>query len=323
MEEMLNRDYAVYIRDKITINGKLGFIDNAYTYFIISSENKEMIHMEQAALAYFLVEKGLYHTAKPIQNMDGNWFTTYQNKSYMVVQVQSPQTNYIESHGHSLANFHLMNAAYHYEPQNISSYGQWKNLWIHKLTIFENRIIHEAKRKHTCYYRLLMDILPYIIGMSENAIQYIQETTEDYRYDEGDQGTITFQRYDDHLLKPVIWVNDLMYDHPTRDLAEYIRTKLFLNQANKELRSFMDDYQSLRPLSIFSWRLLYGRLIFPITFYDLIEESFFTEKNDQTYFTKMENLIEKQSIYEQNLSSFFIEMGLQHEALHIPVLHWL
>src|SRR5699024_12538122 len=153
----------------------------------------------QVARSYYLVKKRLYHTAKPIQNMDRNWFTTYQNKSYMVVQVQSPQTNYIESHGHSLANFHLMNAAYHYEPQNISSYGQWKNLWIHKLTIFENRIIHEAKRKHTCYYRLLMDILSYIIRMSENDIHDIQETNEDYRYDEVYKSTITFQRSRDTL----------------------------------------------------------------------------------------------------------------------------
>src|SRR5699024_2456921 len=98
-------------------------------------------------------------------------------------------------------------------------------------------IVQEAKSKtNSNYYRLLMDILPYIIGISENAIQYMQETTEDGRYHEGDQGTIAFQRYHHNLLEPIIWPHDLVYDHPTRDIAEFIRATLLWGAGQSETK---------------------------------------------------------------------------------------
>src|SRR5699024_12803798 len=57
--------------------------------------------------------------------------------------------------------------------------------------------------------------------------------------------SITFQRYQGNLSAPIIWASDLVYDHPTRDLAEYIRLKFLLNEdGNKEeIIIFMEDYQ--------------------------------------------------------------------------------
>lgn len=324
MKDILTNDYAIHIREKMTVDGREGFKNAEYIYFTISSQNKEAIHMEQAALAYYLVENGYNHTAYPIQNVQGNWLTRSQENTYIVAKVNQLQETPLNKHGKILADFHQTNTAYHYEPENISSYGQWKQLWINKLTVFERQIVQEAKKRTNSYYRLLMDILPYIIGISENAIQYIQETTEDHRYHEGDQGTIAFKRYQNNLLKPVIWVDGLVYDHPTRDLAEFIRTKLFQSdeQSKTELTLFMNDYQSLRPLSIFSWRLLYARLVFPIPIFDLLEKGFIIQDDDRHYL-EMIDLLEKQTIYEQNLSSFFQTMGVDHEALDIPVLQWL
>src|SRR5699024_5628412 len=98
-------------------------------------------------------------------------------------------------------------------------YGKWKQLWIDKLTSIEHSVFDEAQKYLNSYYDAVIDSLPYIIGISENAIQYLNETYYESNFDESDQGTITFLRYTDHLLQPIIWVNDLSYDHPTRDIA--------------------------------------------------------------------------------------------------------
>src|SRR5699024_2140553 len=102
---------------------------------------------------------------------------------------------------------------------------------------FESYIHQEAKKHPHAYYQYVMDILPYIIGISENAIQYIAESEIDTRFHDADQGTITFQRYQGNLNAPIIWASDLVYDHPTRDLAEYIRFKYLLDRKSTRLNS--------------------------------------------------------------------------------------
>lgn len=320
--DLLHTHYNIPVDEQMILNSREGYKYREYLYFTITVENKEIIHMEQAALAYFLMESRYYQMALPVQNSNEEWFTNYRGKSYMVLQVQQLHRDDSLSAGESLAEFHQIGTSYSYEPQEISSYGQWKQLWIDKLTAFETNIEQEAKNNPNNYYRYIMDVLPYIIGISENAIQYIQESERDSRFHESDRGTIAFKRYDNHLAESILWGDELVYDHPSRDLAEYIRTLLLTNADQKQLITFLKDYQSIRPLSIFSWRLLYARLIFPVPIFDLIEGGFLTDDYEQLY-TKTLDLFAKQSDYEEKLRGFFEVADVDAEALHIPMLHWL
>lgn len=324
LRDLLATYYAIHSSEEIIIEGKTGFRNEEYLYFTIIARNNKAIHMEQTTLAYYLAENGYHQTAFPIPNMNGDWITNYNGNNYLVVKVGTLQEEVRYAHGKLLAQFHQVNSAYHYEPQYISSYGQWKKLWIDKCTEFEKKIVTESKENRNDYYRLLMDVLPYIIGISENAIQYMQESEREYRYDQSDQGTISFQRYQDHLLKPVIWQADLVYDHLTRDVAEFIRGKFLVadEQALEDVWLFLEDYQSVHSLSVFSWRLLYARLIFPIHIYDCIERAFFT-KDFEKHFHELTDLLERQPNYERYLRNFFQGAGLNHKDFHIPVLQWL
>lgn len=323
MRDLLNRYYAIPIKQDIALDGRNGFTDGEYVYFTISADNKEAIYMEQATLAYYLVENGFEQTAFPIQNQQEQWITYDEGTYFLVVKARQVQTERLQSHGKSLASFHQANVGYPYEPQYISSYGQWKQLWIDKLTFYEERIIAEAKENSNESFRLLMDSLPYIIGISENAIQYIQESERESKFNEGDQGTITFQRYRDDMLKSVIWMDDLVYDHPIRDVAEFIR--LSMTQKNpmelEEVWLFLKDYDSIRPLSNFSWRLLYARLLFPANLFDFIESGLIANDMDRKC-KEMTEVLEKQSIYEENIRSLFLKIR-DHFAGDIPVLQWL
>lgn len=324
MRDLLNTFYAIHIGEEILIEDRVAYQCDNHIYFITLATNNKAIHMEQSLLAYYLVEKGYDQTAHPVPNNYGEWITHYRDENYLVLKVTCLKNGVEADHGKELAQFHRINSAYTFEPQHVSSYGQWKQLWIEKLTYYEKKIIEEAKEHKNNYYRLLMDIFPYIIGISENAIQYVNECHQESRYDQSDQGTITFERYRNQLQHPIIWHTDLVYDHIARDLAEFIRCQLLYNgeQAFHDVSVFLKSYQSIHPLSIFSWRLLYARLIYPAHFFDLIDKAFI-EQNFEKHYEQLQRMIERQINYEHCLSRFYQRVGLDHKQLHIPVVQWL
>lgn len=324
MRDLLSAFYAIQISEEIFIEERVGFKSGNNIYFTILATNNKVIHMEQSSLAYHLIENGYAQIAYPIPNTHGEWVTPYRDTDYIVLKVMGLRDNFRSDHGKRLAQFHQKNHTYGFEPQHISSYGQWKKLWIDKLMGFENKIIEESQNNKNDYYRLLIDVLPYIIGISENAIQFMQESEHEYRYDQNDQGTITFQRYEDQLLRPIIWHTDLVYDHPTRDLAEFIRHQLLQNseQTFDHITLFLKDYQLNHPLSIFSWRILYARLIYPVHLFDLIEHAFIEKKYDK-HFRQLQQILIKQTNYEEQLRQFFRKIGLDDRELRVPVLQWL
>lgn len=317
---VLSTHYHIQAEDKIWLDDREGYSQDNDYYFTTILANREIIHMEQAALAYFLMESGYRNISLPITNQNGEWFTSLDDHSVMVLRVKELKQEDRLSKGEALANFHEIGASYQYQPREISSYGQWKNLWIQKLTAYESKIEQEAINHPSDYYRTVMDVLPYIIGISENAIQYVQETDQEHRFSGGDQGTIAFSRYRNHLDKPVLWLDQIVYDHPARDLAEAIRSMFLQNEDEAVIASFLNDYQMIRPLSVFSWRLIYARLIFPIHLFDSLDKGF--SNRDQADQGIIE-LLDKQTDYEKKLRNFFQNAGISHETWSIPVLHWL
>lgn len=324
MKSLLANYYSLQVNESITMNGNSGYKNNEYSYFIIRAHNNKAIQMEQIVLAHYLYEVGYQQVALPIQNKEGEWVTPYSDNHYIVVQVKSMMNSSVNKLGVSLAQFHDLTTAYPYEPESISSYGQWKGLWIDKLTQMETNIEATAKERSSNYFRMMMDLLPYLIGISENAIQYMQETEQEQRFDLGDQATITFFRFDKNTIDSVIWPSEIFYDHPVRDIAEYIR-KVLLNNDDKvvdQAMSFIDDYQEVRLLSPFSFRLLYARLLFPVHIFDPIATHFIKDDKENNKLG-IENVIINQPIYEQNLRRLFDEIERNNNHLHIPMLHWL
>ncbi|WP_010095025.1 hypothetical protein [Ornithinibacillus scapharcae] len=322
MKELLLVNYNIHAIEQLSVNERTGYRDKNYYYFIISSVDKEMIHLEQAALAYYLTENGYYHTAIPIPTIHNKWFVEKDNQYYMVLRVSDLRNDQKSSHGEALAEFHHVSATYSFEPKEISSYGLWKELWIQKLTAFEQKIKQEASANMNRYYRLLVDSFPYIIGISENAIQYLQESETEKRYDQSDQGVFSFRRYRGNMLNPIIWMDDLVYDHPTRDIAEFIRYRLLDDTVSQEeIVTFLHDYQRERPLSIFSWRLLYARLTFPIHLFDFMEEKFHGNSFEQ-YYEELKNMLQKQTEYEYRLGNLFHDLNVDVEELAIPTIEW-
>lgn len=319
--ELLSDYYQIHPEEKVMIDDRAGFLSDGYFYFNMESRNLETIQMEQTVLAYYLRENGIRQMALPIKNMKEEWFTEYRNSKFLIYQVTERNMKR-ESPGRSLALFHQIGSTYGFEPQTISSYGEWKRLWIDKLTLFEEGI-HQQVEDRNAISKILLDTLPYIIGMSENAIQYLRETEEtESRFSEMDQGTVTFLRFQDQFNREVLWPDQLGYDHPARDLAEYIRLLLLTGQSEEALLEFIRDYQIIRPLTLFSWRLVYARLLFPIHLFDAMEPLLISEHpsgKEEEYL----HMIDRQGKYEERLRDFFMKVGIDKGEAGLTEVEWL
>ncbi|GIO25125.1 hypothetical protein [Oceanobacillus sp. J11TS1] len=319
MSEMLRSQYAIQAERKQVIEQREGYQKDHYIYFTIPARNKEMILIEQATLAYFLRENGLSNVAYPIRNINGEWFTNYANEVWMVLVLEdfSP-TLKNERMGMKLGDIHHIGSRFQYEPKAISSYGLWRKLWEEKLTFFEQELTRQAKETSANnYLSEVMDILPYIVGISENAIQYLRESEKEQRILQTDQGTVAFSRW--HTSeKAIVWTDELVYDHSTRDIAEYIRYAFLHNQPDAEINHFLNDYQSYQPISVFGWRLIFARLCFPIQLYDFLEDGF-----QQQDFQTLEQLVNHQETYEKRLGRFYETTGVDVSDWQIPMISWL
>ncbi|MGM8211965.1 hypothetical protein ACLIBH_04115 [Virgibacillus sp. W0430] len=323
MKQLLQSFYAVHEPIHTEVDGQKGYTDGEYLYFTMPMKNKETIHMEQAAIAHFLLENGYHYVACPIQNIHEEWFTEYEGKPYIIYRVKALQSELPQSHGGQLASFHLENSVYRFQPQLLSSYGLWTALWGKKIDTLEKIVLDRIKHDCTAFNVKLRDILPYIIGLCENAIQYAQESEKEKRHNESDQGTITFYRYNNNINHSIIWAHDLIYDHPARDLAEQIRKDFLQEHFHLDnVYTFIQDYEAVRRLSIFSIRLLYARLIFPIHLFDCIEKVIENPGND-LFEKEFYSILNEQQKYEQKLGQFYNTLEIDTQRLQIPMLQWL
>lgn len=323
MEHIFQTEYGITVRRTVQWDDKETFTDGTYLYFFIPSRGEGNVDMEQATLAYYLREKQFLQTALPIPKQDGDWYVTVNGKQCLVMRVSAPLRQTIAETGIALAHFHQAGEGYAFMPRDISSYGQWGNLWTNKLTIFEQHAENAAKQYPCEYYRLVMDILPYVIGRSENAIQYMKETESEPRYHQGDRGVISFRRFSKDSFAPIIWPHALVYDHPVRDIAEFLRISFLYGSDDSECRIFLEEYQSVKSLSVFSMRMLYARLIFPADLFDCLEKGLTAADETEFPEEQLRFLVEKQAIYEEKLGNLFGVLGIQEEQWQIPVLHWL
>ncbi|MRH44745.1 hypothetical protein GH741_19025 [Aquibacillus halophilus] len=323
MDELLSQYVPNFYGSRTTIDGFNGYINGDTGYFIIPEPNNEEVHYEQKVISDFLINSGVDNIATPLFSQQGQLTTRIDSKDYLVYMGRISRSSRTSSSAHTLASFHKLGTNYPYEPNYVSSYGQWKTLWASKVESFEQMYASlYQKRPVSSYHRLFIDTFPYLIGLSENAIQFLQESEADKRFHESDRPTITFQRYQHQLQKDIIWSHELVHDHPVRDLAEHIRPFLLEeDQAFFKIKTALKEYEQVQPLSVFSWRLLYARLLFPIHLFDFLESGLVRNEPENLY-NEYKLKLEKQSNYERNLKRFFNEVGVDTRTLSIPVLDW-
>ncbi len=326
MKDIIQERYNVELGEEIQKYGLQGFKGHDGYYLVIQNPpTTDEEAYEQRSLCEYLHNQRLGHIAIPVFTYEGKLQTTIENERFTLIYTPTIQSVQ-EKPGSRLAKLHQLGNDYPYQPQFISRYGQWKKLWEEKMDAWSSLYQQEwEERPASSYQRLFIETFPYLEGLAENAIQYLQESEQDWRYDQTDQGTFTFQRLHPSMLSENIWPHTLLYDHPTRDIAEWMRYK-FLDkgfEAFGDIQTFLDEYEAQRTLSVFSWRMIYARLLLPVHLFDTLEASLAQgDKRNSIAEYNLREMLQNQDTYEHILQRFFAELSLDAQRVNIPIIDW-
>lgn len=297
------------------------FADPSYYYFIIPTSASEKYVYELYTITLHYHRQGWTQLLCPLFNIHSQFITTIENKTYILCYaLKNAQTNL---GGSMLSKFHLIGFSYPYQPSSISSYGKWQELWIEKIDQYEAYYRHLLQQRPlTSAIREFIDLFPYIIGLAENAIQYMHVVNQETQFNDHDQPTFTFGRYHDHINQPFIWSHQLVYDHPARDLAEKLRQSMKQKDGLQTESNilFLQEYLHENPLSVFGWKLLFCRLLFPIHLLEYVDQVRTGAADNKIV---VEDIIQEQTNYEQNIKTFYSQIGIDKANINHIQLDWL
>ncbi|WP_277678560.1 hypothetical protein [Gracilibacillus dipsosauri] len=297
------------------------YVDQNNYYFIIPIQQEEDAIWEKYVISNHLHQNNFTNVTQPIRNIHNQFVTTVGKEKFLLCFARKKQT-LDSSPGQKLAHFHQTGFQFPYQPQTISTYGNWKNLWVNKIDQYEALYKTYYKQQPTQpIMRVLADVFPYMVGLAENAVQYLNIAEEEKNYHMNDQATLTFSRYSNQCMDDFIWIHEIVYDHPIRDVAESIRPFLLKERGldDKEFQQFMGEYLAICPLSPFAWKLLYARLLLPIHLFDKIDQYRDSDLGEKAWY----RLVEDQVYYEQNLKQFFSLFAVEFRDMDIIQLDWL
>lgn len=332
LREILSEHFQLQIEEPLSIGRyESGRIKNQMYMLVPVSSLPEESLSELMQLSTHVMNQGDRNTCQFLQKESGQSVIESQQGKYVVLVCQM-STNRNQQHiGRKLSKFHYRGRTIQFQTDKINRIGKWKQYWEQRLDQME-RVWNDMlyKQPDHEFERLFLEAFPYYMGLAENAIQYLVDTELDDDPQAVDSGTICHVRFTKHTWGNQIYMKnpfDWVFDHCSRDLAEWTRDRYFTNIKlyEPEVSQFFQDYQTVMPLSSFSWRLLYARLLFPLHFFDNVENYYITsseqEKNSlQDRFVKS---LDQTKEHEDFLSSFYQLAEVPVRRMKIPQLDWL
>jgi spore coat protein YutH len=334
-EELLENLYGVKVQEHVKVNSHQALRGNGWVYLFsgTGSRNEEDIN-ELEQLAGHMRNYGDLHVPVFLSTKEGKLIAEWENNQYCVLAVQQKsnrQPPQKQKLGRKLAKFHERGRMVPFQIQRLSRIGKWKQLWEQRLEQMEkvwNGLLFQTPEDE--FERLFIDSFPYYMGLTENAIQYLVDTEIDDNPTETDNGTVCHERFsamswgEDFLLKnPFDWV----FDHRSRDLADWTRERYFRNNQTYQLdvKNFFQEYLSAAPLSPFSWKLLYSRILFPLHYFETVENYYITRSEQQKKLLEeqLTKILRQSAEYERFLGSFYELAGAPIKRINLAKPEWL
>ncbi|CAM4332738.1 spore coat protein CotS [Bacillus manliponensis] len=301
-----------------------------YVLFPIGNlEEDELIEMKN--LSDYMRQQGDQTVMLFVPNIHGYYVTEIEETNYCLLTGTRFVQNANASLGNELAVFHKRGAYFPSEVEHLRRIGEWKALWEKRIEQLE-RFWQSKVANHPTdtFDQMFIESFPYYLGIAENAIQYVADTELDDTPQFADAATICQERFSPSLWKstqqfkiPADWV----FDHPSRDLAEWIRTISFEKKGEwkQTISQFLTDYERVYPLSSFGWRLLFARLLFPLHYFETAEQYYLTgnEAVREIYRDRLEMMLADVRQTEQFIGSFFQLARTPVRKTDIRKLDWL
>lgn len=295
---------------------------------VSSFEDEELYELYY--MSQFLQEKGDPHVAAFLLTKDNGLYFEEKSVRYSICRSNLSQKRAASSPGRELARFHQKARAFPYSITKVNRIGQWKHLWEKRLDQLEG-FWRGKVQAHPLdpFEKLFIESFPYYLGLAENAIQYLVDTELDDHPQPIDAATISHNRFSAGLWQgehPMKMPTDWIFDHCSRDIAEHLRHEFHHRQAEmrEEGFRFLEEYDRTTPLSSFSWRLLYSRLLFPLHYFECIEEYYLSnEAGKKEAETRLKKMLKDSNKYEEFLSAYSSMLSIRTRKINLPAISWL
>ncbi|MEH7225859.1 spore coat protein YutH [Bacillus sp. JJ1566] len=332
MKDILFEQYKLKMDRLVKAFGYEAFIYRNIVYCIVPIPNLEQEELfEIKHLSDYMIQKGDIRVGSIYPTTEGKLSTTINDEEVVIIRCPVYSHRISNTVGNELARFHKRGRSFPYQVNKVNRIGQWKYLWEKRLDQMElfwkEKVKQHPKNR---FETLFVEAFPYYIGLTENAIQYLVDTELDEVPTPIDSATICHHRFtqrswdrESFTKLPTEWV----FDHYTRDLAEFIRDQYAGGETGKngQIMHFLKEYERVNPLSPFSWRLLYARLLFPLHFFECIEGYYMTESENkkEKQLQRLEAILNHSSDHERFLATFLPSVGIDEKRLTIPNIGWL
>lgn len=332
LQKMLEKEYGIKVEEEFKLDSYEALRGNGWIYLAAKAGSyQEEDIMELGQIAEHLSNYGDKHVALFVPAKSGKYLTNWENANYCVLANRQTDRQQRMKLGRKLAKFHERGRRLSFSIKRSSRIGQWKELWEKRLEQMEkvwNGLLFQPAEDE--FERMFLESFPYYMGLTENAIQYLVDTEIDDQPTEADGGTVCHERFskkswgtDCFIKNPFDWV----FDHRSRDLAEWTRERYFHNIQTYQLdmNRFFEEYQSIAPLSPFSWKLLFSRILFPLHYFDCVERYYTTrsEQDRKHLEERLAKILQQSQEYERFLGGFFEIAGAPVKKLKLPLPEWL
>lgn len=285
--------------------------NNDYYYFDIGNERYELViytrDIKEQKAIYELNKKMVMSNLlvhEIIPNKDNYIVTIINNIPYILYKIYINKEKEI-----SLSELTYL-SNYNFEYDEILKRDNWNILWAKKIDYLEYQINQTGKK-----YPILVDSFSYFVGLAENAISYVKNTTLETQKEQSDIGVISHRKIKEcNKLNCVYDPLNIVIDHKSRNLAEYIKTSFFKNNPN--IFNELNIYFSNNYFSIYGIRVLFARILYPSFYFDTYEEIILDKRKESDILYITSN-IDK---YEEYIKNIYFYLRNFYD---IPEIEWL
>ncbi len=164
-------------------------------------------------------------------------------------------------------------------------------------------------------YPLLSSSFNYFIGMSENAISYLNQAVRALKPEKSDIGVISHDILSkDETVYSLYDPQNIIIDHKARDLAEYIKSAFFRD--NYAIFDELDEYFKHNYFSFYGVHLILARVLYPSFYFELYDDVINNQVNESAVL-KITSRIEEYEKYLQDVFNYF------HKYYAVTDINWL
>ena len=260
-------------------------------YFVFFKRTKKDLE-EILELVNELNQKGIY-THKLLMNINKSFLTKVDDLDYILIEVTN-KDDIISIN--DMLNYNKI-LSLNGEKKELYR-NNWAYLWSTKVDYFESQL-SEIKAD-----KIILNTFDYYLGLTENAIYYVNNINNKYKMSFVDKIVLSRKRilytnYNLNYYNPLTFIFDL----EVRDIAEYIKSCFFKeDDAMLELITYLKSTK----LTIYSYNMLFARLLYPSYYFDMYDEVI--NKNEDSQ--KLLNIISKVNDYELFLKKAYKQISL-------------